>query len=64
MSCQLVAALAGFRFDFVADLFRVRGCFSDLGALSLASPEGDCCSAGMDAGFFRRASRCLFLSRK
>ena len=53
-----------FRFDFVADLFRVR-CFCDLGEVGLPTADAACCSSGMDdTGFFRRASRCLSFSRR
>ena len=53
-----------FRFDFVADFFRVRGCFRDFATLGFPLADVACCSPGMDAGFFRPASRCLSFLRK
>jgi hypothetical protein len=47
------------RFGFVAALFRERGCFCDFGALDLPTADIACCSFGLEAGFLRRASRCL-----
>ena len=59
----MLAALAAF-FDFVAVLFRVRSRFGDFATPGFAAVDAACCRAGGDPGFFRRASRCLFLSRK
>jgi hypothetical protein len=55
-----VVALTVFR--FVAVRFRVRGCFWVV--LVLLAADAACCSAGLDAGFFRLASRFLSLLRK
>jgi hypothetical protein len=45
-------------------LFRVRGCFCDFATPDLLAAAVAFCSSGVEAGFFRRASRSLFLSRK
>jgi hypothetical protein len=44
--------------------FLARGRFCDFGALGLLAAGVACCASGLDAGFFRFVSRCLFLLRK